>query len=233
MRIAVLQPGYLPWLGYFDQEFSVDLFVIYDDVQYDRRGWRNRNRVKTPNGPAWLTVPVVQKGKYNQLINEVYIDNDRPWQRKHLGTIASFYRKAPYFDVIYPEFEEIILREWSMLWELDVALADWLNRLIGVKTPVMLASELNVTGQKSERLMNICQKLGATEYYSGAAARHYLDIELFKSAGIQVFFQEYEHPVYPQLYGDFISHMSVIDLLMIALPEAERIIRSGTKWKQA
>lgn len=233
MRIAVLQPGYLPWLGYFDQELSVDRFVLYDDVQYDRRGWRNRNRLKTPNGPVWLTVPVEQKGRYDQIIRDVRIDNSRPWKKKHLGTVETFYRKAPYFDRLYPEFESILMRDWEYLWELDLEIARWLNGVIGIDTPVMLASELNASGRKSERLLDICRKLGATQYYSGAAARHYLDIELFERAGIEVFFQEYEHPVYPQLYGKFISHLSVLDLLMIAAPEARSIISSGSKWKRA
>jgi hypothetical protein len=230
MRIAVLQPGYLPWLGFFDQEMSVDLFVIYDDVQYDRRGWRNRNRVKTPKGPVWLTVPVIQKGLYDQIIRDVKIDNDRPWRKKHLGTIEGFYRRAPYFEILYPEFEEILLRDWEYLWELDMALIWWMNRSIGIKTEIVMASELGVSGQKSERLLEICRRHSANEYYSGAAARHYLDIGVFNGAGIKVYFQEYVHPVYPQLQGEFVSHLSALDLMMIALPEAGKIIESGRKW---
>jgi len=186
MRIAVLQPGYLPWLGFFDQEMSVDQFVIYDNVQYDRRGWRNRNRVKTPNG-MWLTVPVLQKGLYDQIIRDVKI-------------------------------------------ELDMAMIRWMNGRIGIKTDIVMASDLGVSGQKSERLLEICRKLGANEYFSGAAARHYLDIGIFSEAGIKVYFQEYMHPVYPQLNGGFVSHLSALDLIMIALPEAGKIIESGRKW---
>jgi hypothetical protein len=233
MRIAILQPGYLPWLGYFDQELSVDRFVIYDDVQYDRRGWRNRNRLKTLTGPGWLTVPVEQKGKYDQLIRDVKIDNDLPWKRKHLGAIKTFYKKAPCFDRLFPELESILSKDWEYLWELDLAVAGWLNGVIGVATPATLASELNATGHKSERLLDICVKLGATEYYSGAAARHYLDLGLFERAGIEVYFQEYEHPVYPQLHGDFVSHLSALDLVMIVGDEAQRVIRSGTRWKKS
>jgi hypothetical protein len=233
MRIAVLQPGYLPWLGYFDQEMSVDRFVLYDDVQYDRRGWRNRNRLKTPTGPGWLTVPVEQKGKYDQLIRDVKIDRTLPWKRKHLGAIETFYRKAPYFDKLFPELKSIISKDWEYLWELDLVVAEWLNGVIGVTTPVTPASELGASGQKSDRLLDICKKLGATAYYSGAAGRHYLDLDLFKNAGIEVFFQEYEHPVYPQLHGDFVSHLSALDLVMIVGSEAGKVIRSGTKWKKA
>jgi hypothetical protein len=232
MRIAILQPGYLPWLGYFDQELSVDRFVIYDDVQYDRRGWRNRNRIKTPDGPVWLTVPVEQKGKYDQIIRDVKIDNDRPWKKKHLGTIESFYKKAPYFEKLFPELEKILSKDWEYLWEMDVAVAEWLNGVIGISTPITLASELNAVGQKSDRLLDICRKLSATEYYSGAAARHYLDLDLFQREGIAVHFQEYEHPVYPQLYGEFVSHLSALDLVMIVGEESKRIIESGRKWKK-
>ncbi len=232
MRIAILQPGYLPWLGFFEQELSVDRFVLYDDVQYDRRGWRNRNRLKTPDGFVWLTVPVQQKGKYDQVIRDVRIDNDRPWRKKHLGTVEAFYKKAPYFDLLYPDFERILQRDWEFLWELDLALIEWLNGIIGIETSIIMASSLEVLGEKSERLLAICRKLGAKEYYSGAAARHYLDIELFEQDGIDVYFQEYEHPTYPQLHGEFVSHLSVLDLLMIAAPEAKKIIQSGRKWKK-
>ncbi len=233
MRIAVLQPGYLPWLGFFDQELSVDLFVLYDDVQYDRRRWRNRNRLKTPTGPGWLTVPVEQKGKYDQIIRDVKIDNTRPWRKKHLGAVATYYRKAPYFEKLFPQLEEIISKDWEYLWELDLALIEWLNRVIEIGTPVRMASELGVPGLKSERLLNICRKLGADQYYTGAAARHYLDLRQFEDAGIEVYFQEYEHPVYPQLYGPFVSHLSVLDLLMVAGPAAKEIIESGRKWVRA
>jgi len=238
MRIAVLQPGYLPWLGFFEQMLSVDVFVLYDDVQYDRRGWRNRNRLKSPNGPVWLTVPVIQKGKYHQIIRDVIIDNSRPWRKKHIGTVETFYRKAPYFERLFPEFSEILNRDWEYLWELDLALIRWMSGIIGIGTPIKLASELHVPGTKSERLLEICHKLGADEYYSGAAARHYLDLSLFSASwevagGVKVHFQEYNHPVYPQLHGQFVSHLSTLDLLMIAAPEAGKIIQSGSKWVRA
>jgi len=233
MRIAVLQPGYLPWLGFFDQEMSVDTFVIYDDVQFDRRGWRNRNRVKSTDGWAWLSVPVIQKGKYEQKVNEVLIDNERPWKKKHLGTIESFYKKAPYFEPLYPQLAQIIERDWQYLWELDLALIGWLNEIIGIETPLKLASTLEVEGTKSKRLLNICRKLGADEYYSGAAARHYLELDLFRENGIDVFYQEYDHPKYPQLHGDFVTHLSALDLVMITAPESGRIIKSGSKWVKA
>jgi hypothetical protein len=233
MRIAILQPGYLPWLGFFDQELSVDTFVLYDDVQYDRRGWRNRNRVKTATGFAWLTVPVVQKGRFDQVIRDVRIDNDRPWRRKHIGTVESFYAKAPYFDSLFPDFRDMIERDWEFLWELDLELINWMNRAIGVDTPIVLASSLEADGEKSERLLDICRKLDAKEYFSGAAARHYLDLAIFEREGIDVYFQEYEHPRYPQLYGEFISHLSALDLMMVAAGEAKKIIQSGTKWRKA
>lgn len=233
MRVAVLQPGYLPWLGFFDQELTVDKFILYDDVQYDRRGWRNRNRLKTPDGQVWLTVPVHQKGKFHQLINEVRIDNERPWKKKHLGTVEAFYKKAPYFDVLYPQFEKILSEEWTYLWKLDTTLIEWLNRIIGIDTPIMQASTLNAEGEKSDRLLDICKKLGATEYYSGAAARHYLDLDMFRDAGVSVYFQEYVHPVYPQLHGEFLSHLSVMDLLMVAMDKSKEIIESGRKWVSA
>jgi len=233
VRIAVLQPGYLPWLGFFDQEMSVDIFVLYDDVQYDRRGWRNRNRLKTPDGPKWLSVPVIQKGKYDQLICDVLIDNDRPWRKKHLGTIETFYKKAPYFDTLYPQFEEILHQNHEHLSCLDIDIIKWMNLNAGIETPIKLSSELGVDGVKSERLLGICKSLNADEYYSGAAARHYLDIAAFSEAGVEVYYQEYVHPTYPQLHGDFISHLSALDLMMVALPQMSKIIESGRKWVRA
>ena len=233
MRIAILQPGYLPWLGFFDQEMSVDKFILYDDVQYDRRGWRNRNRLKTPDGPVWLTVPVEQKGRLDQIIRDVKIDNERPWRKKHIGTVEGFYKKAPYFDSLFDGYREIIESGHEYLWQLDFDLINWMNRSMGIDTPIVLSSDLAVDGAKSDRLLAICRHLGADEYFSGAAARHYLDVGLFRDAGIEVYYQEYVHPVYPQLHGKFISHMSALDLMMIALPEASRIIESGRKWVKA
>lgn len=211
-KIAVLQPSYLPWLGYFDQIASVDTFVFYDDVQYTKNDWRNRNRVKSASGPVWLTVPVC--GSTSLKINEVRIETGKKWQEKHRKTLAQLYSKATFFDEVSAMLEPLWTTRYELLVDVSVDSVTLVASYLGLKTKMLLSSSLGVQGDKNERLVAICEKLGATYYYSGAAAREYLDVELFASRGIEVAFQCYEHPVYGQLFGDFTPYLSVVDLLM-------------------
>lgn len=224
-RIAILQPGYLPWLGYFDQLARVDLFVHYDDVQYTRRDWRNRNRIKGPGGPQWLTVPVAVKGRYDVLIRDVPIA-DADWTRLHLATLRHCYARAPHFDLVYPRLEAWLTRPWERLADLCIAGVELLAGLLRITTPTVRSS--TVPGcdglHKTDRLLAVCRALGATDYLSGAAARDYLDVAAFERSGIAVTFQDYAHPVYPQLWGDFVSHLSVVDLLMNVGPDARALL---------
>ncbi len=214
MVIGILQPGYLPWLGFFEQLARSDIFVIYDDVQYDKHGWRNRNRIKSAHGVQWLTVPVQVSLREPPLIHEVMIDNGANWRRKHLMTIRHSYAKAPFFEQYIPLFEEAYSREWERLIDLDmhfiVKLAACMN--IDTKT-ITRSSTLNVNGDKLERLVAICKRFGADTFYEGAAGKNYIEERLFVEQGITVMFQDYRHPVYRQLYGDFVPYLSVIDLL--------------------
>jgi hypothetical protein len=210
----VLQPGYLPWLGFLDQVIRSDTFIYYDDVQFDKHGWRNRNRIKSPNGPLWLTVPVLNKGKFKQTNLEVEIDNRQPWARKHIATIRQLYARAPCLGTYLPRLEELLCAGWSNLVELDVAVIELICEWLHVKRKMLRSSQLAVPGAKSERLMKICQHLGAKHYLSGDSARDYLDIGLFSANGISVEWQEYKHPIYPQLHGAFIPYLSVLDLLL-------------------
>ena len=210
--LAVLQPGYLPWLGFFDQMRRSDVFVYYDDVQFDKHGWRNRNRVKAPSGPLWLTVPVRHHGKPRIL--DVEIDERAPWARRHTGTIRQFYARAPFLDRYIGPLEEILLRPWTKLVDLDIAvaarMADWLE----VHTQIERSSCLEIDGERSVRLVRICQRFGATRYLSGNAAQAYLDVELFATNGIEVVWQDFRHPTYPQQHGDFVPYLSAMDLLL-------------------
>ena len=210
--LAVLQPGYLPWLGFFDQMRRSDVFVYYDDVQFDKHGWRNRNRVKAPSGPLWLTVPVRHHGKPRIL--DVEIDERAPWARRHTGTIRQFYARAPFLDRYIGPLEEILLRPWTKLVDLDIAvaarMADWLE----VRTQIERSSCLEIDGERSVRLVRICQRFGATRYLSGNAAQAYLDVELFATNGIEVVWQDFRHPTYPQQHGDFVPYLSAMDLLL-------------------
>ncbi|HEY6187398.1 MAG TPA: WbqC family protein [Pyrinomonadaceae bacterium] len=222
--LVVLQPGYLPWLGFFDQMRRSDIFVFYDDVQFDKNGWRNRNRIKSPSGPHWLTVPV-RVSSLSQRIYETEIDTRQPWARKHLGTIKQFYAKAPYLKRYLPELEELLMgRTWERLIELDVAVIELLCAWLGIKREMARSSELGIEGERSERLLNICLAMGASRYLSGNAAKVYLDTEMFTRHGIEVLWQDYEHPVYPQQHGEFVPFLSALDLVLNCGDESAAII---------
>jgi len=214
--LVVLQPGYLPWLGYFDLLRKADVFVHYDDVQFDKHGWRNRNRVKGPKGAIWLTVPVLHHGRGGQTILDVEIDDRRDWRRKHLSTIGQLYAHTPFVEAILPRLREIIERPWPRLVDLDLALIDWLAAETGIPTPCYRASELDIGGNRIERLVNLCKHFGASRYISGNAARDYLDVTRFASAGIEVLWHDYAHPTYAQQHGEFVPYLSVLDLVLNA-----------------
>ena len=222
--IGILQPGYLPWLGFFEQLGRVDEFVVFDDVQYAKGSWRNRNRIKTPQGAAWLTVPVRTKGPDFPLICDVRVDNSRKWAPKHVKTLRQFYSKAPFFKDYAEELFAILERPRELLADLDMELQNWLARQLGVATPVRLSSKINVPGTGEQRLIDIITTLGGTCFYEGEAGRGYLDPANFTKAGIELVFQEYDHPVYPQLHGEFMSHLSVIDLIFNCGPESRAIV---------
>lgn len=222
-KVAVLQPSYLPWLGFFEQMMSVDTFVLYDDVQYTKNDWRNRNRLKTKDGFLWLTIPV--KSSISLQIREVRIDYSKHWQEKHRKTIAQLYSKSPYFEEVSTLFEPFWTNRYEFLLDAIkdsiVLIAEYLN----IDTKILFSSDLHVAGDKNEKLVNICKILGASHYYSGFAAQNYLDIGLFKENGIEVAFQQYKHPVYPQMQGDFVSHLSTMDLLFNCGKKSKEIIK--------
>jgi hypothetical protein len=213
--LVVLQPGYLPWLGYFDLLKKADLFVHYDDVQFDKHGWRNRNRVKGPKGVVWLTVPVLHSGRSGQSILDVEIDNRRNWRRKHLVTIGQFYARAPLIEALLPRLQEILERPWRRLVELDLALIDWLAAELTITTPRYRASELGISSDdRNRRLLDLCRHFGASRYLSGNAARDYLELDRFTAAGVEVTWHDYVHPTYTQLHGEFVPYLSVLDLIL-------------------
>jgi hypothetical protein len=212
--VVVLQPGYLPWLGFFDQLRRADVFVYYDDVQYDKHGWRNRNRIKTQHGPLWLTVPVRHAGRGTPTILEVEVDARTPWARKHVSSIRQAYARAPFLNTYLPALEELLQRKWGRLVDLDITCAGVMAEWFGLRRRIERSSELGVDGSPSERLITICRHFGASKYLSGDAARTYLDVPLFERNGIAVEWQQYTHPVYPQLHSGFIPHLSALDLLL-------------------
>jgi len=214
LTVVILQPGYLPWLGYFDQMDKADIFVHATDLQYTRQDWRNRNRIKTRNGRQWLTVPVKSRGCYHARIHEMRVNNDIPWARKHVNLLQENYEKAPYFNEHFPFFKDAWTRRWEYLLDLDLHMIAYLRKALSIRAQAVDIRALDLGDvDRTTRIIRTCQRLGATTYLSGSAGRAYLAPERFEQAGIALKFQDYHHPLYPQLHGEFISHLSVIDLL--------------------
>jgi hypothetical protein len=228
-RIGILQPVYLPWLGYFEQIHRSDVFVFYDDVQYDKNGWRNRNRIKTTQGWQWLTVPVLTKGSAQQKVCEVRIDNKVNWRIKHLNAIRQSYARAPFLKKYIGIFEEIYAREWEHLLDIDMAFLYKLMEVLELEAEVHLSSQLNIHGGQTERLVSIVKHFGGTYFYEGASGKNYIDEGLFTENNIKLVYQDYQHPVYAQLHGEFVSHMSIIDLLFNCGEQAREIFVSNQK----
>jgi len=210
---AILQPHYLPYSGFFKLVRESDIFIFFDNVQFEARSWQNRNKIKTPEGFKWLTVPVVKS--FGQLIKDIKINNSLDWQQKHWKAIVCSYSKAPFFKDYKDFFEEVYSRKWDLLVDLNIYIIQYLAKELGLKTKFIKASELDVSGKRSELLANICKKVKADKYYSNIGSKDYMDKEMhfFDDAGIKVSYLEYSHPIYPQLFGEFISHLSVIDVL--------------------
>lgn len=225
--VAILQPGFLPWLGFFDQMLRCDVFVYYDDVQFDKHGWRNRNRIKSPSGPLWITVPVLHSGRQGQRIADAEIDNGKNWGRKMTAAIRQNYARAPYLADYLPDLERMLFAPWRFLADLDLAAAGLMCSWFGIERPVFRSSKLGIEGGKSSRLLAICRHFSATRYLSGNAAQDYLDVRLFEDAGIAVEWQNYRHPTYPQLHGDFVPFLSALDLVLNAGSGSLSILRGN------
>ncbi len=225
MILAVHQPQYLPWLGYFDKMDRADVFCYLDNVQYKKNEWQNRNRIKTAHGWQWLTVPV--RYRFPQRINEVSVDPAGTWRRKHLQSIITNYRKAPYFDQYIGFFEGLLSRKWDRLSRLNIEFIEGIRALLGLNhVEIVRATEMVLRDDPTDRLIDICRKVGADTYLAGAGGAGYMDVDRFARNGIRVVSQLYEHPVYPQLFGPFESHLSIVDLLMNCGENSLQMIRS-------
>lgn len=225
MRCAVIQPSYLPWRGYFHQIQKSDVFVFYDDVQYDKHGWRNRNRIKTAMGPRWITVPVRARGaKVTGLpVNQVRIA-DEPWAAKHLTTIAQSYAGAPYVDRCLSVIEPHLSRGHDMLAELTIGLTIALAGELRIETEFVRSSDLGVGGAKTERLLAVLERVGATHYISGPSASGYLDESRLTEAGISLEYMTYDYPEYRQLHPPYEPQVSIVDLLAMEGERAPSLI---------
>jgi hypothetical protein len=213
-RVAISQSNYIPWKGYFNIIRDTDDFVLLDDVQYTRRDWRNRNLIKTESGLKWLTIPVEVKGNYFIRIKDVLASND-DWRRDHWNAIQQAYKKAPYFSHYKEQFESIYLSSGERrLSIINFNFITLINLLLGINTAIHWSMDFDAPSGKSERLIHICKRLGASEYVSGPAAKDYLDTGSFERNGIQVHWADYtNYPVYHQLHPPFEHAVSVIDLL--------------------
>ena len=221
MRIGALQPGYLPWLGFFDQILNTDLFILYDDLLYTKKSWRNRNYIKGPDGKILLSVPIRHEQGVN--INQARIDNSKPWQKKHLRRIIENYKFSAYYNKYILFFQKLFEKRWEKLIDLDLKIIYFIVQELGIKTKLILSSEMgfekklkqkkHITDIKAERIIFFMKELGGSEFHEGAAGENYINKKLIEKESINIVFQNYQHPVYIQQLGEFISHLSVIDLL--------------------
>ena len=228
MILGAHQLHYLPWLRYFHKIAGCDIFVILDNIQFNKNGWQNRNQIKTPQGAHILTVPVLHQ--MGQSLSEVAIDNKNPWRRKHWGSLSNHYSKAPFFKEHESFFEQVYETEWFKLNDLNYKILDYLLKTLGIKTKIIRSSDLNIKGEASERLVEICKQLGAASYFTGSyAAQTYLENDVFQRAGIELKFQTFECPKYPQLYSgtDFIPELSIVDLLFNCGPKSLEILMAS------
>lgn len=225
MILSAHQPAYLPWLGLFHKIAMADQFVIYDHVPRSNRDFTARNRVKTANGVVDLIVPL--KGHADTPLFEVEIDNSQPWRRKHWRTIELAYRKAPYWNEYVDYLWCLYQSEYATITHLNATMFEWFYRWLGIPHPIQYSSTLGIVGTKSEGVLDMCRKLGATGYIFGAKGRDYADIEAFKAAGVTPYFQDYHHPAYPQLHGPFVPNLSIIDLLFNCGPKSLEMLMNG------
>ena len=232
--ITIHQPGYLPWLGFFHKLLISDVYVAFDDVQYEKNSYNNRNKIKISQGECWLTVPIITKGKSKEtLINNAQIDNKQNWAKKHLKTIQANYSKSNFYKDYFWFFEETYNKNWEVLSDLNMHILKWLLKELKIDVEVVLSSELKDKKSKKDKLvLEICKVLDTNIYVSGTLGKDYLNIDDFKKEEIDVYFQEYKHPIYSQLWGDFIPNMSIIDLLFNHGKESKKIIMGENINKQ-
>lgn len=224
-KVAILQSNYIPWKGYFDLIAAVDEFILYDDMQYTRRDWRNRNLIKTPTGGQWLSVPVQVKGKYLQKIRDTQIDGDN-WRQNHWHRLTHNYHQAPHFKGITAWLEPLYQTPYSHLSELNRAFIEAICAYLGIDTVISNSWDYHLPDGKSERLADLCVQAGGGEYISGPAAKTYLQEPVFVERGVKLTWFDYpDYPDYPQLWGTFTHRVSILDLLFNCGQEAPRYMK--------
>lgn len=233
MKVGMIQSCYLPWRGFFDFIDDVDLFVIYDDVQYTRKDWRNRNKIKTSAGTRWITVPVCFSQNNAVRILDAKIDYSQAWQRKHIGSITQAYRQAPYFNDYADNLFTLLNRPFETISQLNVALIRWCMQQLDICVPLRFSQEFSGGGDRNDRILGILRQLGCTEYLVGPAASVYIDEAAYRREGIGLSYKSYSYQPYPQLHGVFDGAVSAIDLLFNCGPGARRALKSNEPNRQA
>ena len=230
-KVAILQSNYIPWKGYFDIINSVDEFILYDDMQYTRRDWRNRNQIKTANGLLWLTIPVDSKGKFFQKINETKVTGHK-WPSEHLRSIQLCYAHAPFYKDYEPMLEELYAKAEQMdyLSDINRMFLEKICEVLGIHTRITMSSDYPLAEGKTERLAELVKSAGGSWYLSGPAAKDYIEDEVFEKAGVELAYMDYEgYPEYPQLHGEFTHNVSILDLLFMTGPSAPDYMLSFKK----
>ena len=223
MLVGIHQLHYVPWLRYFEKIARSDTFIVLDNIQFSKNGWQNRNKVKTAGGATLLTAPVT--ASLGDTLDRVRLNRVQPWRRKHWNTIRQAYAKAPHFERYASFFDEVYGREWRFLNELNRHMLEYFIAELGIGSRIEYASDLDVPGTATERLVNLIKAVGGDRYYSGAFALDaYLDASLLEAAGIELDIQHWAAPQYPQLHGPFIPDLSIVDLLMNAGPDSLAIL---------
>jgi hypothetical protein len=227
MILTAHQPVYLPWLGLFHKIALADLFCYFDIAQYQTKDFNNRNKIKTHSGDIWLSVPVESKNHFGKSVGEIRIVQDG-WQRKHFKSISMAYKKAPYFETYIGELEAILTSQsLETLSALNLAILRFATRHLDIATPIVIASDYEFKGAKSDLVLDMCVQLKADTYIFGAQGRDYADVESFRASGVEPYFQDYRHPQYRQLHGEFQPYMSIVDLLFNEGPSSREILMSG------
>ena len=227
-KILITQSNYIPWKGYFNSISNTNIFVVYDEMQYTKRDWRNRNLIKTPNGLKWLTIPVEVKGKYFQKINETKVSNKK-WNKSHLGLFKQNYSNAKCYKETIGWIEELYMNcNFEYLSEINLYFIQEINKYLNINTEIRFSKDFDLHEERNQRLINVCKDLNATDYYSGPAAKSYMDIDLFKENNIGIhYFNHSTYPQYSQLYGDFEHGVSIFDLILNEGVNSENFLKNN------
>lgn len=226
--VSIRQPGYLPYMGFFKKIQSVDTFVFLDDVQYSRSDWDNRNKIRTPEGSMWLTLPILNKS--GKLLNQIEIDNSKDWLYKHKAAIKFNYESCPYFDLYWEDIQNILDKSYTKLIDLNISLINYFISVLNIDTKTIFSSELNIQSAGSQKLLEICSSLKADTYLSGELGQNYLDEKIFENENIKIIYEKFEHPIYRQKYSEFVPNMSIIDLLFNEGENSSYILKNSNNF---